>query len=73
MDTLKDMSTERKCFRMVGGVLVEKTVGEVVPALQTNSQGLNQVIETLKADYSKTEGELRKWQTKYNVQIVQSN
>lgn len=73
METLKEMPTDRKCFRMVGGVLVEKTVGDVIPALQTNSQGLTQVIETLKGDYTKTEGELRKWQAKHNVQIVQSN
>lgn len=73
MDTLKDMPGDRKCFRMVGGVLVEKTVSHVIPALQTNSQGLTQVIETLRADYVKTEGELKKWQTKNNVQIVQPN
>lgn len=72
MDTLKNVSTDRKCFRMVGGVLIEKTVAEVLPALQTNSQGLTQVIDTLKKDYVKTEEELKKWQQKNNVQIVSS-
>lgn len=70
MDTLKDMPSDRKCFRMVGGVLVEKTVAEVLPALTTNSQGLAQVIDTLTKDYAKTETELKKWQQKNNVQVV---
>jgi Prefoldin subunit len=31
---------KRKCFRMIGGVLVERTVEEVVPNLQTNLEGV---------------------------------
>ena len=36
VETLKDMDPSRKCFRMVSGVLVERTVGEVLPALRSN-------------------------------------
>ena len=32
---------DRKCFRLVGGVLVERTVRDVVPALQTNCEGVS--------------------------------
>jgi len=31
---------DRKCFRLIGGVLVERTVKDVVPALQTNRDGI---------------------------------
>ena len=38
IETLKDMEPGRKCFRSVGGVLVERTVQEVLPALRTNTE-----------------------------------
>lgn len=39
LETLKEEPT-RKCFRLIGGVLVERTVKDVVPALQTNNDGV---------------------------------
>ena len=36
IDTLVGVDPERRCFRLVGGVLVERKVGEVSPALQNN-------------------------------------
>ena len=38
IEALKDVDPERKCFRMIGGVLVERTVKEVLPALINNHQ-----------------------------------
>lgn len=40
---LEPLSKDRKCFRLMGGVLVERTVGEVVPVLQTNVANLKKV------------------------------
>lgn len=43
--TLGDAYTnepDRKCFRMIGGVLVERTVKEVVPSLETTRNGVGQ-------------------------------
>ena len=36
IETLEGVEKDRKCFRMVGGVLVERKVGEVEPALTSN-------------------------------------
>lgn len=32
---------DRKCFRMIGGVLVERTVKDVVPSLEMNRNGVS--------------------------------
>ena len=44
LNTLEEALAEepgRKCFRLIGGVLVERTVQDVVPALQTNREGVS--------------------------------
>ena len=38
IDALKGVEPDRKCFRMIGGVLVERTVKDVLPALVNNRQ-----------------------------------
>ena len=37
LEALRDVPADRRCFRMVGGVLVERTVKDVTPALQHNT------------------------------------
>ena len=36
ISTIEPLEAKRKCYRLVGGVLVERTVGEVLPALKSN-------------------------------------
>lgn len=36
IETLEGVAPSKKCFRLIGGVLVERTVGEVAPALVSN-------------------------------------
>ncbi|KAK0657301.1 Prefoldin beta-like protein [Cercophora newfieldiana] len=71
LETLEPLSGDRKCFRMINGVLVERTVKDVVPALQTNAEGLKKVLEDLVKQYKTKQDELEKWK-KNNVQVVQS-
>ena len=40
IDAIKDLDADRKCFRMIGEVLVERTVGEVLPAITKNRDGV---------------------------------
>src|SRR5262249_42042513 len=39
VETLEPLEGTRKCFRMVGEVLMERTVQDVLPLLKTNEQG----------------------------------
>ncbi|KAI1499139.1 Prefoldin beta-like protein [Biscogniauxia marginata] len=72
LDTLEPLSGDRKCFRMINGVLVERTVKDVIPALRTNAEGLKKVLEDLVKQYKTKQDDLEKWKKKYNVQVVQS-
>lgn len=38
--TLEPLDAERKCFRLVGEVLVERTVADVLPAVKKTRDGL---------------------------------
>ncbi|KAK9320626.1 Prefoldin beta-like protein [Lipomyces orientalis] len=71
LETLRPLPDSRKCFRMIGGVLVERTVVEVIPALETNAKGVESVLQQLVKEYKKTEEDMKKWQTKNKVQVVQ--
>ncbi|KAG5461877.1 MAG: hypothetical protein BJ554DRAFT_5865 [Olpidium bornovanus] len=41
IDTMVPLNPDRKCFRLVGGVLVERTIKEVLPALEANRSGVS--------------------------------
>ncbi|QDS68059.1 hypothetical protein FKW77_009808 [Venturia effusa] len=71
LETLEPLAEDRKCFRMINGVLVERTVKEVVPALKTNSEGLKKVLDELVVQYKGKQDEMEKWKKKNNIQIVQ--
>lgn len=44
IDTLKNIDPKRKCYRMTGGVLCERTVEDVMPALVTNKEQVRVVL-----------------------------
>ncbi|KIM46416.1 hypothetical protein M413DRAFT_17072 [Hebeloma cylindrosporum] len=62
---------DRKCFRLIGGVLVESSVKDVNPALKTNRDGIRKVIATLAEQYKTKEKDLDKFKQEYNIRPVQ--
>ena len=44
LKTLEPMPSDRKCYRLIGGVLVQQTVADVRPAVEGNAQNLKQVM-----------------------------
>lgn len=40
LKSLEVLATDKKAYRMVGGVLVQKTVGEVVPEIKENRESV---------------------------------
>lgn len=49
---------------MINGVLVERTVKDVIPSLQTNSDGLKQVLDELVKQYKTKQGEMDTWKVR---------
>lgn len=70
IETLMNHPSERKCFRMIGGVLVEKNVKEVLPSLKTNQEGIKSMIDQLSKQYKSQEEQFNKWQKDNNIKII---
>ena len=41
IDTLEKLEPDRRAFRLIGGILVEKPVGEALPAVKMNYEGVS--------------------------------
>ncbi|KAI4138643.1 MAG: hypothetical protein LQ341_004576, partial [Variospora aurantia] len=61
LETLTPLPKDRKCFRMINGVLVERTVEDVLPALQTNADGLKKLLDELVKQYKRQQEDMEKW------------
>ncbi|RWW17779.1 hypothetical protein GW17_00018275 [Ensete ventricosum] len=54
---------------MVGGVLVERTIKEVLPAVQRNKEGLEEVIARLNEALQNKKEEISEFELKYKIKI----
>eukprot|EP00062_Callorhinchus_milii_P026751 gi/632989230/ref/XP_007883537.1/ PREDICTED: prefoldin subunit 2-like [Callorhinchus milii] len=70
IDTLKEVEPTRKCYRMVGGVLVERTVKEVLPALEINKEQLAKLIDSFATQMVSKGKELNEFRAKHNIRLV---
>ncbi len=61
METLQPLPDHRKCFRLINGVLVERTVNDILPALRTNADGLRQVLDKLLKEYKTKQDGMDSW------------
>ncbi|KKZ60085.1 prefoldin subunit 2 [[Emmonsia] crescens] len=73
IDTLEPLPGDRKCFRMINGVLVERTVKDVIPSLKTNSDGLKQVLDELLKQYKAKQDELDSWKIREGWRMEMSD
>ncbi|NXQ08218.1 PFD2 protein, partial [Vidua macroura] len=70
IETLREVDPTRKCFRMVGGVLVERTVKEVLPALESNREQISKLIEALAQQLQAKGRELSEFRERHNIRLV---
>lgn len=73
MSAIQPLDPSRRCYRMIGGVLVERTVKEVLPAVQRNKEGLEEVIARLNEALEKKKKEIADLEAKYKIRIRKSD
>ncbi|SCU84193.1 LAFA_0D08702g1_1 [Lachancea sp. 'fantastica'] len=70
LSTLVATDAERKCYRMIGGALVETNVGSTIPVLETKEKNLASTISAMKVELIKTAEEFEKWKKDNKIQVV---
>jgi prefoldin subunit 2 len=71
MKTLRENDLSKKAWRLVGDVLVERTVGTVIPEVEKNKSNLEGLVENLKKQLESKTKELQEFESKYNIKIKQ--
>jgi prefoldin subunit 2 len=69
IDTLKTVNDERKCFRLIGGVLCEQTVKVVLPQLLQNKEQLEKLLENGKKQIEQKGQEINEFKLKHDIKI----
>ncbi|KAA8548645.1 hypothetical protein F0562_000329 [Nyssa sinensis] len=73
INAIQPLDPSRRCYRMIGGVLVERTIKEVLPAVQRNKEGLEEVIARLGEALEKKKKEIADFEAKYKIRIRKSD
>lgn len=69
INAIKPLDPSRKCYRMIGGVLVERTINEVLPAVQRNKEGIEEVIARLYEALATKKKEISDFEAKYKIRV----
>mmetsp|Transcript_132000 Transcript_132000/g.228777 ORF Transcript_132000/g.228777 Transcript_132000/m.228777 type:complete len:105 (-) Transcript_132000:211-525(-) len=69
LDALKPLEPERKCYRLVGGVLVERTASEVRPAVEKNIEGMDEILKQLNVALQAKEKAMAEHVSQYNIKV----
>mmetsp|Transcript_25477 Transcript_25477/g.50739 ORF Transcript_25477/g.50739 Transcript_25477/m.50739 type:complete len:135 (+) Transcript_25477:117-521(+) len=65
--TMRPLDESRRAFRLIGDVLVERTVGEVLPSVESNRKNIDEVLGTLSIRLKEKQQEAANWKAKYNI------
>jgi prefoldin subunit 2 len=67
VETLQKLEGERKAYRLVGGVLVERTVGEVLPIVNSNFEGISELLTKLDESMKQKDAERKEFKEKHGI------
>lgn len=66
---MKSVEDGRKCFRLIGGVLCERTVKDVLPQLTDAKEQLEKLIGQRQEQLTSKGVEINKFKEKHNIKI----
>mmetsp|Transcript_29779 Transcript_29779/g.45039 ORF Transcript_29779/g.45039 Transcript_29779/m.45039 type:complete len:124 (-) Transcript_29779:732-1103(-) len=66
-ETLEPLDPDRRAFRLVGGVLVERTVKEVLPSVRENRVNLDTLTKHIEVKLEEKRKQTFAWKAKYNI------
>lgn len=69
IESLKTVDEGRKCYRMIGGVLIERTVKDVLPDLESNMEQIKRAVELLNTKLIEKGKEIVEYKEKNNIQF----
>ncbi|VDL43143.1 unnamed protein product [Hymenolepis diminuta] len=67
---LKGVDAERKCFRLIEGVLVERQVKHVLPALEANEKKMSEALEALRRQFDEKGVELQVYKEEHKIRLA---
>ncbi|KAL7067614.1 putative prefoldin subunit 2 [Cryptosporidium serpentis] len=67
LNAFEKVDENRRCFRVIGGVMVERNVKTVKPALEKEKSALDSAISELEKQYESTEEEIKNLIEKYST------
>ncbi|PAV90221.1 hypothetical protein WR25_08308 [Diploscapter pachys] len=70
LETLNELDPSRKCYKQLADSLVEYTVGDVIPLLQTNLANLTELVRTFNEKLVEKGKELNEHKTKHNIRFL---
>ncbi|KAM0953655.1 putative prefoldin beta [Dioscorea sansibarensis] len=73
LGAIQPLDPSRRCYRMIGGVLVERTIKEVMPAVERNKEGLEEVITRLNEALEKKKKEIAEFELEHKIKIRKSD
>ena len=69
LETLGPMEANRKCHRLVGGALVERSVKEVMPEVQASCDNIDLVLKQFGEQLKRKDHELEAFSAKYKINM----
>lgn len=69
IETLKNVDENRTCYRLIGGILTERKVKDILPVLIEHKGKLTELIVKLNEQLTKKGTEINEYKEKHNIRI----